>query len=500
MKIRTMLKADLCGEMTHLSALEAAKMLSRRYKTAEYICCFIEGKGIPDNEMLKTCNVEFDRHYDDYIFTLYPCTGGVIHYENNVLSCTKDKVKSLLNEGIDFKVDNNLKESKINIINYDVVMENYISSPYNISPDLEDQDDMIMYSYNYTYKLYEAEKYLDYVWVKYHKRVPKRYSLIEGNSMKQIELQEIIQIGNLIKKVPIKSFLRFASDKSKLECTHDRIAYLNICCKYGINEITQLSRKGGNWNDIWEKYSIVSNNRVHLLSKSDSNNFIKSLGKIPDDIIIDKKLSVNDIEKMASEYAYSNVIDKEVSWACDQVKLDQHEFERVQEYWTNRTKPTYETIPDVGVVKVDDYKMYRLQKNDPRGPILGKFVNCCQYIGGVGKTCAIHGTESPDGAFFIVEKHGKVIAQSWAWRLSDTVVFDNIETLSNDYLDKIAVLYQKTADSLVGKLGINRIHVGSGYDDLGVDRIWVKTIGVSTPSECYTDAEIQYHVAGTKLN
>ena len=61
----------------------------------------------------------------------------------------------------------------------------------------------------------------------------------------------------------------------------------------------------------------------------------------------------------------------------------------------------------------------------------------------------------------IVEKDGNIVAQSWAWRGQEgELCFDSIEGLGNVNTKKIADLYQKAAQALLGKLGITRVTVG----------------------------------------
>ena len=165
-------------------------------------------------------------------------------------------------------------------------------------------------------------------------------------------------------------------------------------------------------------------------------------------------------------------------------------IKEVTDRWMSRNV-TYETIQSIDV-SISEYTMYRLHRDDARQLIAGDLTNCCQHIYGMGESCVWHSAENPNGATFFVEKNGKVIAQSWAWRNGDTVVFDNIETLSDAYRDDLAAIYKAAAMKLVGNLGINKVLVGSGHDDVGVHAYFKECEIVKPPEGVYSDALRQY--------
>jgi hypothetical protein len=137
------------------------------------------------------------------------------------------------------------------------------------------------------------------------------------------------------------------------------------------------------------------------------------------------------------------------------------------EQWHEAGRP--ENIPAADAT-YHGYRMYKLDRDDPRGLFLGKYTDCCQYPHAAGGACAWYGLESPDSCFFVVENSaGEIVAQSWTWRNGDVVVFDNIEGKglgsSPERQQIIKELYTEVARQLVDdpENEINEVRVGWGY-------------------------------------
>lgn len=99
--------------------------------------------------------------------------------------------------------------------------------------------------------------------------------------------------------------------------------------------------------------------------------------------------------------------------------------------WLSRSEELKEekrkAIPYVEV-KHGGYTFTRLDPDDPRTLFLGEYTYCCQSIGGAAESCVWHGVESPNSGFYVVlDRKGDIVAQSWAWRKGDVLVFDNVE-------------------------------------------------------------------------
>lgn len=135
---------------------------------------------------------------------------------------------------------------------------------------------------------------------------------------------------------------------------------------------------------------------------------------------------------------------------------------------------TSDHLPDIFIDGADigfpKYYMRKLKAGDPRGLILGAETKCCQHIDGDGKDCAIHGTTSEFGGFYVWQKKTKirtsdnkntkmkitdkdpVIAQSWAWIGKDQkIILDSFERLSNEYNELSVPFMEQMAFEVSGK-------------------------------------------------
>ena len=176
-------------------------------------------------------------------------------------------------------------------------------------------------------------------------------------------------------------------------------------------------------------------------------------------------LTLEEAEAACSSLVFDNA--KDLAFAVEAAKWtsDHEAYLSLERRWTARDVRS-ESVPAV-TVEQDGYRMSRLHRDDPRALFAGAYTNCCQHPAGVGSQCAWHAVESGDGAIFVVEKNGKIIAQSWTWRSGDTLCFDNVEALSSEaYAAAIRDLYLKAAAKLAGTLGVKRVLCGTGYDDL----------------------------------
>ena len=162
---------------------------------------------------------------------------------------------------------------------------------------------------------------------------------------------------------------------------------------------------------------------------------------------------------------------------------------RIEEKFKDKKKA--ESIPAVEI-SIEEYRFRKLDSGDVRQLYAGEYTDCCQKIGGAGESCVWHSWKSPEGATFVVEKNNKIIAQSWAWRNDDHLVFDNIEMLSGHLgNNKILELYQKAANAMKGKLGIEFFQIGLGHNDCSQLDALKKVEAdkmVESPKGVYSDA------------
>lgn len=114
--------------------------------------------------------------------------------------------------------------------------------------------------------------------------------------------------------------------------------------------------------------------------------------------------------------------------------------ESFNRYLTLKAHDDSELIPKIkidGSEISDKYEKFYIKKLDPSDPsaaALGKMTSCCQFLGGAGDSCVVHGITDPSGGFYVLcqkipSQSDKIVAQCWAWRDSEGVlVFDSIES------------------------------------------------------------------------
>lgn len=177
-----------------------------------------------------------------------------------------------------------------------------------------------------------------------------------------------------------------------------------------------------------------------------------------------------------------------------ELKMPGYRVDEAKELWAEFHRHAQgvllESIPYVEV-RMGEYRFRRLDRYDFRGLVLGLYTDCCQHPWGAASPCAWHGVKSGNGAFFVVEKRGKIIAQSWAWRSGDVVVMDNIESLGDS--ERVLPIYKAATRKLIGRLGIKAVHVGTGHDDAGVSELpTVNPVSpVDYPHGEYRDSRLQ---------
>lgn len=290
----------------------------------------------------------------------------------------------------------------------------------------------------------------------------------------------------------------FGSESEMLKFIHlqypDTKSHKNISELYGYNiihDLGQFSLPKGEFSTAWKDF--VMKYPEALKYSSNWINVEKELGRIPK--------SLTELRNTVAEFTFENVRNKACAVACFEAKVSQDTFEAYQRLYEN-TKVA-ESCPQVEV-SLNGFTFRKLDYNDPKGALLGLFTNCCQHLNGAAASCARHGVQDESSAFYVVEKAGKIIAQSWAWRSKKgDLVFDSIESLSSDYADAIAGLYQKASVKLLGRLGIKRVLVG--YTSYGITstikhkcQIGAETYQEQMVSPCnYMDGSQQWLIAET---
>lgn len=113
------------------------------------------------------------------------------------------------------------------------------------------------------------------------------------------------------------------------------------------------------------------------------------------------------------------------------------------------------------VVKDGAFTMHFLAKDDYRNFTVGYDTHCCQHWQGAGGTCVYKYTTDPFAACVVIERAGKVLAQSFVFtdEINDTFVFDNIEFAN----DRVVADYANIIATFVKALPYKNVHMGTGY-------------------------------------
>lgn len=156
------------------------------------------------------------------------------------------------------------------------------------------------------------------------------------------------------------------------------------------------------------------------------------------------------------------------------------------------------SIPDIyGRYMECNYSMVDLHSPEIISNGIGKYLlpnnvraSSCLTPNGRAASCLRHGAINPNGRFFKVEYHDKIVAYSWVWRAGDVICFDNIEVTEDllkigDYERVLYTVYKLVAEELINItskkenrgaklviLGRNRIDFFNKYFDnlLEIDR------------------------------
>ena len=197
-----------------------------------------------------------------------------------------------------------------------------------------------------------------------------------------------------------------------------------------------------------------------------------------------------------SARVYDNVKNLDLAFEAAKWGYSQNEFEKVQRKWLGGLeKLTHQSIPKLDFVK-DEYRCYILSKDDPRGIFLGEYTGCCQHPSGAGAQCAEHGHCDPNGGFFVIEKRGKIIAQSWVWRRDEILVFDNVEGGYGD-LQEIHDLYLLASKRIANNWGIQNVLIGRGQSKVSFGGFPVlENFGKPNNYNGYTDSRSVWEIIG----
>jgi len=227
--------------------------------------------------------------------------------------------------------------------------------------------------------------------------------------------------------------------------------------------------------------SDIAIDRLKYVKKSGKNQeYIASLKCIPENIKLSKKMTMSEIIAIGKEFRtkYTNVENFDIAIVCQDLNMADKEYQAYENWLKNcNVNTTYESIPRNLIYSENGYIGQFLQRDDYRGPLLGVITHCCQHPNGAAKTCAQYGWKNPNGGFFVVEKNGQIIAQSFVWVKNNVMYFDNIEgyKINDANSTDIANIYKKFAEQIIGKFCIKRCVTGIGYTKISPDFFPEKT-------------------------
>ena len=174
---------------------------------------------------------------------------------------------------------------------------------------------------------------------------------------------------------------------------------------------------------------------------------------------------------------YDNVQDKEFAAEAARWGTGQKDFFKIETRWLLGLDEIASEIRLVGgdnllpnvAVADDTFRLFKLDRRDPRGLFLGEHTDCCQAPGMEAESCAWFGALNLKSGFYVVENGvGDIVAQSWTWRNGDVLVFDNIEgpaiqSLKTRY--QIMALYSELGQRILNAdASIMEVRVGETMD------------------------------------
>ena len=187
----------------------------------------------------------------------------------------------------------------------------------------------------------------------------------------------------------------------------------------------------------------------------------------------------------------------ELAYRAKKAGLSQEEFNVAKEVHKKMLEREKQTVPPVEY-KGKKYVGRILRIDDPLHFTIGNITTCCQRFGQgqPGETSMIHSAIEENGSVFVVEEVDefgnvvKPVAQSWTWRNSDRVCFDNVEipdTILGELgkegaFDEIFKIYVSVAEKMID---IDKKALGKMLDEGKItqeqyDALVIKEVTVGT--------------------
>jgi hypothetical protein len=189
-----------------------------------------------------------------------------------------------------------------------------------------------------------------------------------------------------------------------------------------------------------------------------------------------------------------------------------HFNEQLDFFQKTPPKPSDLLLPNIFIdgkkVGFKGYYIRKLSDDDPRALFLGLLTACCQHLGSyVGGQCARFGTREPNSCFYIIVKgpvptntplestrlipNKQIVAQAWTWRDADTVVFDSIESHTQNISPHIKFnLFNLLARELTKATKhdltpIKQIHSGGRFATVGYEKVEARRLTYHHSNKTY---------------
>ncbi|KTD57030.1 Ankyrin repeat protein [Legionella santicrucis] len=150
-----------------------------------------------------------------------------------------------------------------------------------------------------------------------------------------------------------------------------------------------------------------------------------------------------------------------------------------EQFYALKRDNAEKTIPDVVIDGKDiGYPGIYIKKLDTTSDkgaalaaCLGKITYCCQYLGGVGSECVIHGITSPNGGFYVLcqgeaqnpSLDDAILAQAWVWKgQQGALCLDSIEsTVKKEQTAPVADMFRLLGHTLCQEHHIPQVNTGA---------------------------------------
>ena len=134
-----------------------------------------------------------------------------------------------------------------------------------------------------------------------------------------------------------------------------------------------------------------------------------------------------------------------------------------QDFIARTPKKDHECIPAPRGIAEGQYELRQLEYSDPRNITVGREVDCCQHLGGVGRRAAEGLWKFPTWACWVLFQSGTPIAQAAVFRSKDdSITLDSVECLGGQMNNPIIPkLFLRAAQDVVGRMGVWAVFVSN---------------------------------------